>query len=86
MEDMDNGEVAAMYQDGEDAVILVSRRLSDDVRCDAVNRLLATIRAMPAPVVRAVSSVAGIAALLLAHLSEQVSGPAGQSLQALIIQ
>ena len=86
MDDMDHGEVAALFQDGEDAVVMVSRHLSDDVRCDAVNRLLATIRAVPAPVVRAVSSVAGLAALLLAHLGQEVASPAGQSLQSLVVQ
>lgn len=85
MEDMDQGEVAALYQDGEDAVILVSRDLSDDVRVCAVNRLLATARALPAPTVRAVSSVAGLATLLFTHLGQQVASPAGQHLQSLII-
>lgn len=45
MEDMEDGEVAAMYQVGEDAVIMVSRSYPDDVRCNAVNDLLASIRA-----------------------------------------
>lgn len=45
MEDMNDGEVAAMYQHGQDAVILVSRALPDDVRCEAVNDLLAGVRA-----------------------------------------
>lgn len=45
MEDMQHGEVAAMYQHGEDAVILVSRALPDDVRCQAVNDLLAGVQA-----------------------------------------
>ena len=85
MEDMDHGEVAAMYQDGEDAVILVSRDLCDDVRCEAVNRLLATVRAVPKPTLRAVSSVAALVPLLLAHLSQQVASPTSQSLQALIV-
>ena len=86
MEDMDHGEVAAMYQEGEDAVILVARHLCDDVRADTLNRLLATVRVVPAPVVRAVSSVAGVAALLLAHLGQEVASPTGQSLQSLIVQ
>lgn len=85
MEDMDHGEVAALYQDGEDAVILVSRDLCDDVRCDAVNRLLATVRAMPRPAVSAVASVAALVPLLLAHLGEQVASPAGQGLQAFLV-
>lgn len=86
MEDMEHGEVAALYQDGEDAVILVSRGLCDDVRCEAVNRLLATIRAVPRPTVRAVASVAALVPLLLTHLSEQIASPAGQGLQALVVQ
>lgn len=45
MEDMPTGEVAAMYQWGEDAVIMVARHLPDDVRCAAVNDLLAHIKA-----------------------------------------
>ena len=85
MEDMAHGEVAALYQDGEDAVVMVARDLSDDVRCDAINRLLATVRAVPAPMVRAVSSVAGLVALLLPHLGKQVTGPAGESLKSLIV-
>ena len=51
MEDLPAGEVAALYQEGEDAVILVSRALPDDLRCGAVNELLSTVRAKP-PVVR----------------------------------
>jgi hypothetical protein len=84
MEDMESGEVAALYRSGEDAVILVSRDLSDDVRVCAVNRLLAAVRAIPAPPLRAVSSVAGVA-LFLAHLGQQVASPAGQHLQALLV-
>lgn len=45
MEELPKGEVAAMYQEGEDAVILVSRAYPDDVRCTAVNDLLASVRA-----------------------------------------
>lgn len=45
MEDLKAGEVAAMYQEGEDAVIMVSRNYPDDERCRAVNDLLASVRA-----------------------------------------
>lgn len=45
MEELPKGEVAAMYQEGEDAIILVSRSLPDDARCQAVNDLLASVRA-----------------------------------------
>lgn len=59
MEDMPAGEVAAMYEEDGDAIILVARHLPDDQRCDAVNRLLArlTVRvspwAFPRPVLHA---------------------------------
>lgn len=43
MEDMPAGEIAAMFQSGQDAVVMVSRGLPDDVRCKAVNDLLAQI-------------------------------------------
>lgn len=52
MEDMPAGEVAAMYQDGGDAVVMVSRALPDDVRCRAVNDLLATVEASEPPRLR----------------------------------
>jgi ribosomal protein L34E len=45
MEELATGEIAAMYQEGEDAVIMVSRSHPDDVRCKAVNDLLASVRA-----------------------------------------
>lgn len=45
MEELDAGEVAAMYQEGEHAIIMVSRALPDDVRCGAVNDLLSQIKA-----------------------------------------
>ena len=59
MEDMEAGEVAAMYEEDGDAIILVARGLPDDQRCAAVNRLLArlTVRvspwAFPRPVLHA---------------------------------
>lgn len=59
MEDMPKGEVAALYQEGEDAVIMVSRDYPDDVRCNAVNDLLASIRAQhPVALPRLLVSVA----------------------------
>lgn len=59
MEDLVVGEVAAMYQEGEDAVILVSRALPDDIRCAAVNDLLASIKAQhPVGLPRLLVSVA----------------------------
>lgn len=45
MEDMAPHEVAMMYQQGEDAIIMISRHLSDDVRCQAVNDLLGRVQA-----------------------------------------
>lgn len=43
MEDMGLDEVAAMYEEDGDAIILVARHLSDDQRCEAVNRLLSRL-------------------------------------------
>lgn len=40
-EDMNDGEIAAMYEDGADAVIMVNERLPDAGRSEAVNKLLA---------------------------------------------
>lgn len=47
MDDMRDGEVAVMMQEGENVVVIVSRHMSDDVRCDAVNDLLAFVKAQP---------------------------------------
>lgn len=86
MDDMQDGEVAAMYREGEDALILVARGLPDDVRCDAVNRLLATVAVNPPGRLRPLRIASAVAVLsLLAHLGEQVAGPAGQGLQALLV-
>jgi hypothetical protein len=62
MEDMLDGEIAAMYEEDGDAVILVARELPDDVRCAAVNRLLARVTA--------VASIAAAMFLLVAHFAE----------------
>ena len=43
MEDLEPGEVAAMYEENGDAIIFVARDLPDDQRCQAVNRLLARL-------------------------------------------
>lgn len=43
MEDMEAGEVAAMYEEGGSAIILVARHLPDDQRCAAVNELLSHV-------------------------------------------
>ena len=86
MEDMQDGEVAAMYREGEDALILVARHLPDDVRCEAVNRLLATVAAAPLGRLRPLRIASAVAVLtLLAHLGEQVASPAGQGLQSLFV-
>ena len=86
MEDMQDGEVAAMFRQGEDALILVARDLPDDVRCDAVNRLLATVKAEPPGRLRPLRIASAVAALsLLAHLGEQIASPAGQGLQSLLV-
>lgn len=79
MEDMADGEIAAMYQEGNDAVILVSRSLDDDTRARAVNRLLRRLTSpAPAPIrlVRSVGSVAVL--LLLAHLGQKMTRTTGQ--------
>jgi hypothetical protein len=62
MEDMQDGEIAAMYEEGGDAVILVARDLPDDMRCAAVNRLLARVTA--------VAAASAALFLFLAHLAE----------------
>jgi hypothetical protein len=85
MDDMQEGEVAAIYQDGEDAVILVATGLPDDQRCEAVNRLLAKLCIKAEPAVRLVtgSAVAGSAVaslLLFTHLLQQVASPSSQLL------
>lgn len=49
MEDMGPGEVAAMYEEGGDAVIMVARHLPDDQRCEAVNNLLARVNVRLSP-------------------------------------
>ena len=86
MEDMEPGEIAAMFHDGEDAIILITtdRTLSDETRCAAVNRLLARIDAQPGRPARpgtvtqltSVRSVTGVG-VFLPHLSEQVTCAAG---------
>jgi len=85
MEDMEPGEVAAMYEDDGDAVILVARDLPDDARCAAVNRLLAGVRTAQRPPVRWLASVGSVAALLLTHFGQQIPGSALQGLQALLV-
>lgn len=47
MEDMAADEVAVIYKEGADAIVMVSRHLSDDVRCAAVNRLLQQVSLIP---------------------------------------
>lgn len=67
MEDLPKGEVAAMYQEGEDAIILVSRTEPDDARCRAVNDLLASVRAVdPTPSKASLLSPAPLLRLLTA--------------------
>ena len=40
-EDMHEGEIAALYQQGENAVILINTHVTDpEIRADAVTRLL----------------------------------------------
>ena len=89
MEEMEAGEVAAMYQDGEDAVIMVTldRSIPDAERCEAVNRLLAQIRLEKQPRQPWLRVVAGsaVAAFFLAHLGQQVTGATGQGLQSLLV-
>jgi hypothetical protein len=49
MEDvLEDGELAVMYQEGDDAIILISRHGCDDDRCAAVNRLIALYLSPPA--------------------------------------
>jgi hypothetical protein len=49
MEDMPADEVAVLYQEGNDAVILISRDLTDDQRCAAVNKLLNRLNVRVSP-------------------------------------
>jgi hypothetical protein len=49
MEDMPADEVAVLYQEGNDAVILISRELTDDQRCAAVNKLLNRLNVRVSP-------------------------------------
>ena len=49
MEDMEPGEVAAMYEENGDAIVLIARHLSDEQRCEAVNRLLARLSVRVSP-------------------------------------
>ena len=49
MEDMPGNEVAALYEEGNDAVVLVSRHLDDDTRCQAINELLARVSVRVSP-------------------------------------
>lgn len=49
MEDMEHGEIAALFEEGNDAIVFVSRHLDDDTRCDAVNRLLARLSVRLSP-------------------------------------
>lgn len=49
MEDMEAGEVAAMYEEDGNAVILVARHLPDDQRCAAVNSLLTRLSVRVSP-------------------------------------
>lgn len=96
MEDMPAGEIAAMYCEGEDAIILVSRNGPDDERCAAINKLLGRLAVQPPPVTALrlihggavkVTGSGSVAALggFLTHLSEQVTSPAGQGLQTLVV-
>ena len=86
MEDMQDGEIAAMFRNGSDAVILVARDLPDDVRCAAVNRLLSKVEANPPAGLRPRRIASAVAVLtLLAHLGEQMASPAGQGLQSLLV-
>ena len=49
MEDMEPDEVAVMYVENGDAIVLIARHLSDDQRCEAVNRLLSRITVRVSP-------------------------------------
>jgi hypothetical protein len=49
MEDMPADEVALLYQEGNDAVVLIARHLSDDERCAAVNKLLGRLNVRVTP-------------------------------------
>jgi hypothetical protein len=40
MEEMEAGEVAALYEEGGDAIVLVNKKVPATVRCEAVNRML----------------------------------------------
>lgn len=95
MEDMEAGEVAVMWQEGENALIMVTsdRSIPDTERCAAVNRLMQHLKLQPgtraatvaAPTLRVVSSSAAAVCLFLPHLSQQMAGPPGKCLQALFV-
>ena len=75
---MTDNEVAAIYQEGEDAVILVRRGLPDDQRVCAMNALLARLKVKAEPIVTLVAGSAVASLLLVAHLLQQVASPPGQ--------
>ena len=73
-EDMQDGEVAALYEEGEDTIVLVNQQVTDPVaRCEAVNKLMD----------RALALVSFGLLLLLLHLSEQGTSTASQYVQSL---
>lgn len=68
-EDMQDGEVAAVYAQGSDVLVMLNRNEPDpQVRCDAVNRLLAS---------------AGLP--LLAHLSHEMPQAPPEDLLPLVV-
>lgn len=68
-ETMGKGEIAALYQEGPDAVIIINDRVRDpDTRTNAINRLLA----------RATLPLAAGGLPLLLHLAQESSSTAGQ--------
>jgi hypothetical protein len=84
MEELEPGEVAAMYQEGEDALIMVTldRSVPDVERCAAVNRFLGQLKLQPSPAARPGLRLVGRSAVvvdggLLPHLSEQVACATG---------
>lgn len=87
MEDMEPGEVAAMYHEGENALIMVTsdRSIPDVDRCAAVNRLLSRVKAQPGaptlptttPRLTVIPGSVPAVGVFFPHLGQQVTSAAG---------
>jgi hypothetical protein len=78
-EPMEADEVACLYEEGSDAIVMVNSRVEGDaIKCEAVTRLVGDYRALA----RSASVAAFLGLGFLLHLSEQASSPASQYVQA----